>query len=161
MGNADLPPRPDALPPPPGAEPPSRPPAPIWKRWWFWLAVILVLAVIGSAIGGDDGDEDSGGRCPKASPAWAKQLDMPSGAYVYADAGTASNGMEAWVVGKKDDGAVWATDVDPSTTPSSGGLLVPLNEQARQDSIAGVDLSDEAIAGLFPNASVDAVSDCG
>jgi hypothetical protein len=56
--------------------------------------------------------------------------------------------------------AVWATDVDPSAAPS-GGLLVPLNDQARQDSDSGVDLSDEAIAGLFPDASVEAVSDCG
>jgi hypothetical protein len=55
---------------------------------------------------------------------------------------------------------VQSTDVDLSTPPSSGGLVVPLNERARQDSIAGVDLSDETIAGLFPDASVDAVSDC-
>jgi hypothetical protein len=84
---------------------------------------------------------------------------MPSGTYVYADAGTASNGKPAWVV-KKDDGAIWATDVDPSMEPSSG-LLVPLNDQARQDSDSGVDLTDETIAGLFPDASVDAVANCG
>lgn len=68
--------------------------------------------------------------------------------------------MPAWVV-KKDDGAIWATDVDPSTEPSSGGLLVPLNDQAHQDSDAVVDLPDETIAGLFPDASVDVVADCG
>jgi hypothetical protein len=28
------------------------------------------------------------------------------------------------------DGAVWATDVDPSKKPTSGGLIAPLNAQA-------------------------------
>jgi hypothetical protein len=159
LRDAPPPPR-DAPPPPRDAPPQEQPPTPVWKRWWSWLAVVLVLVAIGIAVGGSSGDEERGSGCLQASAAWADQLDMSSGAYVYADAGTASNGMEAWVV-KKDDGAIWATDVDPSTPPSSGGLVVPLNEQARQDSIAGVDLSDEAIAGLFPDASVDAVADCG
>jgi hypothetical protein len=85
---------------------------------------------------------------------------MPSdSSYVAARAGTASNGHEAWVV-KNDGGAVWATDADPSTTPSSGGLVAPLNEQARQASDAGADLSEDSVAGLFPDASVDDVSSC-
>jgi hypothetical protein len=137
-----------------------------WKRpIGIAVMVVAALAVIGGigsalqeGIGGSD--EDGDGGCSQAAPAWAEQLSMPSGTYVYADAGAASNGMPARVV-KKDDGAVWATDVDPSTEPSSGGLIVPLNDQARQDSEVGVDLNDETIAGLFPDASVDTVSDCG
>jgi hypothetical protein len=135
-----------------------------WKRP-IGIAVIVVAAIaviggIGSALQERGSSVEGGGSCPQAPPAWADQLSMPSGTYVYADAGTASNGMPAWVV-KKDDGAIWATDVDPSTEPSSGGLIVPLNDQARQDSDTGVDLTDEAIAGLFPDASVGAVGDCG
>jgi hypothetical protein len=79
---------------------------------------------------------------------------MPSGTYVYASAGTASNGHTAWVV-QNDDGAVWATDVDPSTTPGSGGLIVPLNDQARKDSKIGANLSDTAVSNLFPGASLN------
>jgi len=105
------------------------------------------------------GDTSSGGGCSTVAQGWVDDLDMPSGTYVYVEAGTASNGHSAWVV-REDDGAVWATDVDPSTTPSSGGLIVPLNAQARQDSDTGVDLPASAIANLFPDASEAAVSGC-
>lgn len=154
------------LPPP---LPPSPPPTPPHRSFWkrpIGIAVIVVVAFavisgIGSALqeGGGGSDEDGGG-CSETAPGWAEQLSLPPGTYVYADAGAAMNGMPAWVV-RKDDGAIWATDVDPSSEPSSGGLLVPLNDQARQDSEAGVDLTDETIAGLFPDASVDVVADCG
>jgi hypothetical protein len=97
--------------------------------------------------------------CAQADPGWAKQLDMPSGSYVYVAAGTASNGHDAWVIAK-NDGAVWATDVDPSSTPKSGGLIVPLNDKARGDAAVGKSLSAEAIANLFPEASAEALSAC-
>jgi hypothetical protein len=41
-----------------------------------------------------------------------EEFGMPSGGYVFHEAGIASNEHGAWVV-KKDDGAIWATDVDP------------------------------------------------
>jgi hypothetical protein len=84
---------------------------------------------------------------------------MPSGGYVFHEAGTASNGHAAWVV-KKDDGAIWATDVDPSTSPTTGGLVFPLNAKARTDADVGADVSETAVSNMFPAASVGAVSGC-
>jgi hypothetical protein len=153
------------MPPPPKPQPPA-------ARKGFNPTLPVTLGIIAASVivlGGisylsdrnpGSGDEDGANGCPQVATAWVEQYDMPSGTYVYADAGTASNGHASWVV-KKDDGAVWATDVDPSTTPGGAAIIVPLNDQARQDSTAGVDLSDEVIAGLFPDASVDAVTDCG
>jgi hypothetical protein len=154
-----------SLPPPP-VTPPAKP---IWKRGWFWVGLVLVLGGIGTLVGDTDNNASkesaanaspSQAACPQVAQGWVQQLGMPSGTYVYADAGTASNGRPAWVV-QKDDGAVWATDVDPSIKPSSGGLLVPMNDQARQDSDSGVDLTRTQVAGLFPDASVESVSACG
>jgi hypothetical protein len=83
---------------------------------------------------------------------------LPSGGYVFHEAGTASNGQRAWVV-KKDDGAIWATDVDPSTSPQTG-LVFPLNTKARADADVGADVSETAVSNMFPAASVGTVSHC-
>jgi hypothetical protein len=82
-------------------------------------------------------------------------MSLPGGTYFWTNAGTASNGHSAFMI-VRDDGAVWATDVDPSVTPQGGGLLVPLNEQARGESDAGADLSDAAIGRLFPGGDLAA-----
>ena len=51
------PPRPDLRPPPaPSPTPPTPVGRPIWKRGWFWIGVFVVLAAIGTAIEGSDGD---------------------------------------------------------------------------------------------------------
>jgi hypothetical protein len=87
--------------------------------------------------------------CSPVVEEWVKQLDMPSGSYVFVEVGTASNGHPAWIV-LKEDGAAWATDVDPSTKPSSGGLIVPINDKARSESNIGAGLSQDQITNLFP-----------
>jgi hypothetical protein len=137
---------------------------------------VVALYIIGAIVGPDESSRKSTesipsppgasssagaqGACPEVAQGWISQLDMPSGTYVYVDARTRNNGLRAWAV-QKDDGGTWATDVDPSTSPSSGGLIVPLNDQARQDSQLGVDLSDATIANLFPGAPPGNLSLCG
>jgi hypothetical protein len=59
-----------------------------------------------------------------------EEFGMPSGGYVFHEAGIASNEHGAWVV-KKDDGAIWATDVDPSTSPTTGGPCLPAECQSQ------------------------------
>jgi hypothetical protein len=40
--------------------------------------------------------------------------------------------------------------VDPVSNPAEGGLIVPLNDQARRESNAGADLSAERRGGPLP-----------
>ena len=101
----------------------------------------------------------SGTGCSPVVEEWVKQLDMPSGSYVFVEAGSASNGHPAWIV-FKEDGAAWATDVDPSTKPSSGGLIVPINDKARSESDVGVGLSQAQITNLFPVTTGAIATNC-
>ena len=60
------PPRPDLRPPP--APTPQQPVSrPIWKRWWFWVSVIVVLGVIGTAVGSGEGDTEADNPQPTGS----------------------------------------------------------------------------------------------
>jgi hypothetical protein len=60
------PPRPDLRPPP--APSPEKPVShPIWKRWWFWVGVVLVLGVIGTALGSGEGDTEADNPQPTGS----------------------------------------------------------------------------------------------
>ena len=97
--------------------------------------------------------------CSQVVQAWVKQLGMPSGSYVFVEAGTASNDHPAWIV-LKEDGAAWATDVDPSTKPSSGGLIVPVNDKARSESNVGAGLSQAQITNLFPMTTGAIFTNC-
>lgn len=40
----------------------KKPVKPIWEKWWFWVAIVLVLFVVGSALGNssDSASNDSG-----------------------------------------------------------------------------------------------------
>jgi hypothetical protein len=60
------PPRPDLRPRP--APIPEKPVSrPIWKRWWFWVSIILVLGVIGTAVGSGEGDTEADNPQPTGS----------------------------------------------------------------------------------------------
>lgn len=42
---------------------------PFWKRWWFWVIVVLVLAAIGGATGAGSGTDAGAGQTPNAGTA--------------------------------------------------------------------------------------------
>lgn len=44
---------------------PDRPQKPIYKKWWFWVIIALVLAAIGSSVNGGDGKD----KAPSSSVA--------------------------------------------------------------------------------------------
>ncbi len=58
----------------PNSEPKAK--RPIWKKWWFWVAVVLVVAIVGAGAGGSqksavkvprvDGDATQSGTQTKA-----------------------------------------------------------------------------------------------
>ena len=94
-------------------------------------AVLLIMAsLIGAVMAACSMTRDAA-QCATVPDGWVEQMNLPAGASFWAPAGTASNGHDAWVVGK-DDGAAWATDVDPSTTPKE---VVPLAVELPRRSI--------------------------
>jgi hypothetical protein len=68
------------MPPAPG-QPTKKP---VWKRWWFWVAVVLVIGGIGSALGGTEPQSDKAAAPPApetaapASPSAANSEPSPS-----------------------------------------------------------------------------------
>jgi hypothetical protein len=59
VGDTDPPPRSDGLPPSPGTERPFWPPTPIWRRWWVWVIVgVVVLGALGASGALTTGDEE-------------------------------------------------------------------------------------------------------
>jgi hypothetical protein len=60
------PPRPD-LRPPPAPTPQTPVSRPIWKRGWFWIGVVVMATLIGSAIGSGQGEGDADNAPPTAA----------------------------------------------------------------------------------------------
>jgi hypothetical protein len=144
--------------------PPTAPREPSGSLGWVARNRILVLAVGGTLavaliVYGVVGSTGGGETCSQVAQGWVSSMQMPPGQYVYSDAGTTLTGRTAWVV-KKDDGAMWATDINPALTPSEGGLVVPLNDQARAESDSGAALPSSQVADLFPGASASSVGGC-
>lgn len=75
-----------SIPPPPAAPPMPEPRAPVqekkpvWKRWWFWVAVVVVIGIIGSASGGADDSGNSTGTGDSTSAGDNSGNTAPEGA---------------------------------------------------------------------------------
>jgi hypothetical protein len=176
--NADLPPPPrrDALPPRPDAQSPGQAQAPLWKRWWFWLAVVVVVAAIGTAVGvgeGRTGADEAALYCPVAANAWLDTLesafypefqDAPGGitssAYVEVDTSEGAAYYVAVTVDGVSGVAVFGTSQPP--LQSDPGLIAAANEAATQLSDLGADIPEDSPAGalLLDDDGVSAVQSC-
>lgn len=53
---------------------PDRPQKPIYKKWWFWVIVVLVLAAIGSSVNGGAGED----KAPSSSVAESAPTQEPT-----------------------------------------------------------------------------------
>jgi hypothetical protein len=151
--------------PPPDTDLRPPPRAPNRRKARLWIGVLGALAILvvagGILVSNLSGNKTT--KCRPVAQGWVEQLDMPAGSYVYAEAGTTATSLafpfstRAWTVTKVDDGAVWATDMNPSRPPTGGAFVEPLNDQARQDSDAGfAEWSEEDVRNFFPDASADA-----
>jgi hypothetical protein len=183
--NADLPPpprrdaalpRPDAPPRRPDAQPPARAPTPIWKRWWFWVAVVVAVAAIGTVVGvgeGRTGADEAALYCPVAASAWLDTLetafypefqDAPGGitssAYVEVDTSEGTAYYVAVTVDGVSGVAVFGTSEPP--LQSDPGLIAAANEAATQLSDLGADIPEDSPAGalLLDDDGVSAVQSC-
>ena len=53
---------------------PDRPPKPLYKKWWFWVIIVLVLAAIGSSVNSGNGED----KTPSSSVAESSLAQEPT-----------------------------------------------------------------------------------
>jgi hypothetical protein len=167
--NLPDPPRPDLTGPPPS--PPSRP---IWKRWWFWVGVVVVIGAVGSAVGGgtsETGDGETTLQCVQPSTAWLDTLQsafyqefrsepITSSWYVEADTSEGTAYYVAVTVEGVSGVAVFGTSDPPRQ--ADPGLIAGANATAHQLSDLGIDIPEDSSAGalLLDDDATSAAESC-
>jgi hypothetical protein len=63
----------------------SSTPKPLWKKWWFWLAVVVALGVIGRLSGGDETTVTAEDKSGSASTSPAKMTTPTADVEVSAE----------------------------------------------------------------------------
>lgn len=170
------PPRRDGFPARPDAQSPAQAQAPIWKRWWFWLAVVVVIAAIGTAVGsgeGGIGTDRAASDCLLPASAWLDTLetafypefqDTPGGimssAYVEVDTSEGTAYYVAVIVDGVSGVAVFGTSDPP--LQSDPGLIAAANHAATQLSDLGANIPEDSPAGalLVDDDGISAVQSC-
>lgn len=72
---------------------------PFWKRWWFWVIVVLVLAAIGGATGAGNDTDTGASQTPSAGTATdtqqpaEPQQEQADGETIPDDGDTTSGGI--------------------------------------------------------------------
>lgn len=107
----------------------------------FVLAAVLTVALGCSS--------SSGPSCRALSSAALKTLGIPSGSSVKSGDKLGNGRTVSYVAGP--GGALWVTDGDPGG--DLGGLVLPINAEARAASSVGAGLED-ATAPIFGSVSV-------
>lgn len=162
-----------SLPPPP--QPPTPSARPVWRRWWFWVGVVVVLAAIGSAVGNSDGDSSDEViaelYCSQPAAAWLDTLhsafykkyrDEPITASANVEAETSEG--RAYYVAVVIDGVSGAAVFGTSDPPlkSNPGLIAAANPAAVQLSDLGADIREGSPAGtlLLDDDGIAAAESC-
>ncbi len=112
------------------------------------------LTVIALAACGSTPASDSSAECLPVGPSLLSQLGVPEAAAVEAGVPLGNSEItgseEAWYVSTAT-GSTWVTSINPAEDQS--GIIVPLNDAARTESEAGVDVS--AGAPIYGDTDVD------
>jgi hypothetical protein len=121
---------------------------PIWKRWWFWVGVILVLGVIGTAVGSGEGDTEADNPQPTGSTS-------SQAAPVVADIpifGGQSGGQVVALVNKKGIVSAKVLGELPTTCAVTAGDVVKFDKSSSSYQDTGqvaTDLTGEPATSLM------------
>lgn len=108
-------------PAPPYNMPPQKVKKPIYKKWWFWLIIVIVaFIVIGSAFGGDSDTQATDGNTQTVTDSGNTENDTDIPSVIEAGTSVTADGLEISYISCNAD----YTDYNEYVPPADGNKII-------------------------------------
>lgn len=108
-------------PAPPYNMPPQKVKKPIYKKWWFWLIIVIVaFIVIGSAFGGDSDTQATDGNTQTVTDSGNTENDTDIPSVIEAGTSVTADGLEISYISCNAD----YTDYSEYVPPADGNKII-------------------------------------
>lgn len=108
-------------PAPPYNMPPQKVKKPIYKKWWFWLIIVIVaFIVIGSAFGGDSDTQATDGNTQTVTDSGNTENDTNIPSVIEAGTSVTADGLEISYISCNAD----YTDYNEYVRPADGNKII-------------------------------------